>query len=100
MSITLDIMILKVLSVQDMYWYQIIQKLREISGNFFSLKTGTVYPILRTMVSKKLVDISEKERGGKPHKYYTITSSGLESLYAGVKEWTLFYQTVNKVLDI
>ena len=45
MAIHLDLMILKLLSKEEMYGYQIVSELKKISDEYFSLQTGTVYPL-------------------------------------------------------
>ena len=100
MAINLDIMILKLLSEEDMYGHQIVVELRKVSDEFFSLKTGTVYPLLRTMVSDNMLETFEKEAAGKVRTHYKITPSGQQRLSSGVKKWTSFYHAVNKVLKI
>ena len=100
MAIHLDLMILKLLSKEDMYGYQIVSELKKISDEYFSLQTGTVYPLLRTMVSDNMLETFEKEAAGKVRTHYKITPSGQQRLNSGVKNWTTFYHAVNKVLKI
>ena len=42
----LDMLVLKLLESEPRYGYQIIQELKDKSGDVFSLKDGTLYPIL------------------------------------------------------
>ena len=43
------ILVLKLLEEGDLYGYQMIERLRERSADTFSLKAGTLYPLLHTM---------------------------------------------------
>lgn len=54
-----DAIILKILSKKDLYGYQILTELRRLSNDFITIKTGTLYPLLRTMVSNCLIDSYE-----------------------------------------
>ena len=45
----LDMLLLKLLSQKDMYGYEIIQEIRERSSELFSLKAGTLYPLLHLL---------------------------------------------------
>lgn len=65
MAIHLDLMILKLLSKDEMYGYQIVSELKKISDEYFSLQTGTVYPLLRTMVTDNSLQAFEKDNDGK-----------------------------------
>lgn len=99
MAIHLDLMILKLLSKEDMYGYQIVSELKKISDEYFSLQTGTVYPLLRTMVTDNSLQAFKKEYAGKLRTYYKITQLGRQKLNEGTRHWTLFSEAVNKVLN-
>ena len=99
MAIHLDLMILKLLSKEDMYGYQIVSELKKISDEYFSLQTGTVYPLLRTMVTDNSLEAFEKEYAGKLRTYYKITQLGRQKLDEGAHRWVLFSEAVNKVLN-
>lgn len=100
MAINLDIMILKLLSDKDMYGYQIVTELKNVSDEFFSLKTGTVYPLLRTMVSDNMLESYEKESSGKVRTHYKITPNGKQKLCSGIEYWIEYYNVVNKILEV
>ena len=54
-----DAIILKILSKKDLYGYQISTEQRHLSNDFITIKTGTLYALLRTMVSYCLIDSYE-----------------------------------------
>lgn len=99
MAVHLDLMILKLLSKGDMYGYQIVSELKKISDEYFSLQTGTVYPLLHTMVIDNFLQSFEKDNDGKTRTYYRITQLGRQKLEEGIHNWILFSEAVNKVLD-
>lgn len=99
MAIHLDLIILKLLSENEMYGYQIVLELKRISNGYFSLQTGTVYPLLRTMVTDNSLQAFEKDCAGKLRTYYKITQLGLKKLEEGTYQWNLFSEAVNKVLN-
>lgn len=99
MAIHLDLMILKLLSKDEMYGYQIVSELKKISDEYFSLQTGTVYPLLRTMVTDNSLQAFEKDNDGKMRTYYKITQLGRQKLDEGTQHWILFSEAVNKVLN-
>ena len=49
-------MVLSVIKSEDMYGYRIIRELETRSENAFSLKEGTLYPILHALDKEKLVE--------------------------------------------
>ena len=59
-------LLLKLLSEQDMYGYEMIETLKIRSENVFELKAGTLYPLLHSLEEKGLLTACEKDAGGKP----------------------------------
>lgn len=51
----LDMLVLKLLESEPKYGYQIIQEMKEKSEDVFSLKDGTLYPILYRLEDDGLV---------------------------------------------
>lgn len=93
------LLVLSLLSGADKYGYEMISELEERSDHTFSMKEGTLYPILHTLEKNGAVDSYEKEAPtGRKRKYYHITKKGLKLLGEKKEEWTTFSQAVNAVL--
>jgi len=93
------LLILKILSEKDDYGYQIIKELEKKSDNVFSLKEGTLYPILHALESKALIESYwEESESLRKRKFYHITKQGRTHLDEKQKEWNHFTESVNKVL--
>ncbi|APM41330.1 PadR family transcriptional regulator [Clostridium kluyveri] len=92
-------MVLHLLGTQDMYGYQMVKELEKRSENTFTLKEGTLYPILHSLEKNGLV-VSYVSYGqsGRKRKYYQITKNGKKQLADKKKEWLIFSETVNKVI--
>ena len=95
-----EIVLLALLSQQDMYGYEMIETLRARSQNVFELKAGTLYPLLHSLEQKKLLTVYEKEVGGKVRKYYRITKEGHRVLKEKRQEWETYSEAVANVLNI
>ena len=91
-------LLLKLLSEQDMYGYEMISVLRERSENVFELKAGTLYPLLHSLEEKNLLEAYEQEALGKVRKYYSITKEGRKLLQEKETEWREYSQAVTGVL--
>ena len=63
----ISMLLLQLLSEKDMYGYEMIEELEKRSEYVFSLKAGTMYPLLHAMESKKHLVSYEKEAQGKMH---------------------------------
>ena len=96
---TIPIMVLSVIKSEDMYGYKIIKTLESRSENVFSLKEGTLYPILHSMEKEDLLESYWEVADGRKRKYYHITKKGLKQLAQKTKEFDEFTVTVKKVLN-
>ena len=93
------LLILNLLSIEDMYGYQMVKELEMRSDDTFTLKEGTMYPILHTLESEGMVESYWDESGtARKRKYYHITDKGQKLLEQKKKEWQVYSNTVNKVI--
>lgn len=96
----LSIIVLKLVGERDMYGYEIIQTLDEISDGYYKLKEGTLYPVLYRLEDSGWIEsyrIIPDERK-VPRKYYRITQNGIEVLKEQIALWKYFDETTNRVL--
>ncbi len=93
------LLVLSLLSRSDMYGYQMIAELEARMDRTFTMKEGTLYPILHALENQGALKSYQKEApSGKLRKYYHITKKGLSLLEEKKEEWTVFTQKVNAVL--
>lgn len=95
----LEMLVLNMLSREKMYGYQLIQTLKKESNDFFTLKEGTLYPILYRLEDNGLAISTwmPPEKGRAPKKYYEITEKGRQELYEQLLLWNEFS---DRVFDI
>ncbi len=97
---SMTFIILNLLKSEDMYGYQMTKKLEEISENTFTLKEGTLYPILHTLEKEKLAESYFNSDSGRKRKYYRLTDEGQKILDKKSQEWDLFSNMVKRVMAI
>ncbi len=78
-----EVCVLKVLSREDSYGYQLI---RDISPHI-EISESTLYPILKRLESGSLLTVYSVEHNGRLRKYYRITEEGRQRLTAFAQEW-------------
>ncbi len=93
-----SMLILRLLEDKDMYGYEMIETLEKKSNNVFTLKAGTLYPLLHSLEEKKYLTAYEDEAGGKTRKYYSLTKEGKKYLKAKKDEWQEYQNAVSNVL--
>lgn len=99
----LSIIILKLIQRRDTYGYEIIQKLDELSGGYYKLKEGTLYPILYRLEDSGWIEnyrVIEEEERRVPRKYYRITEEGKKALNGQLNLWKDFNGITNRVLEL
>lgn len=95
----IDMLILRILKEEDMYGYELIQKLDHMSNSKFVLKAGTIYPLLHTLEKEGYIIFYERQaEAGKIRKYYSITEEGKKCLDDKIQNWKEYSSIVNYVL--
>ena len=93
-------LILKLLEDRDMYGYQMIEELFKRSDDTFSLKAGTLYPLLHNLEDQGMVNsYDENADSARTRKYYSITKKGKGLLADKKAEWKSYSSAVNQVLQ-
>lgn len=97
----LDMLVLRLLKSEAKYGYQIIQEMREKSGEIFLLKDGTLYPVLYRLEDDGLVVSRWSEAVGKqvPRKYYEITEEGKRALGEIGDVWKRISAGIAKIME-
>jgi len=95
-----SIMVLKLLSEDDRYGYQIIKELEQRSDSVFLLNEGALYPVLHKLETDGNISSYWEESGGRKRKYYHLTPKGAELFGSKQQEWSSFSGAVDKVLKI
>ena len=93
-------MILAILAQGENYGYQIIQRVKEISGGHMEWSDGMLYPVLHRMEKEGLIVarwiISD---GKKLRKYYQLTDQGVLELEREKHQWFKVHDTFMKLLQ-
>lgn len=92
------LMLLSLLEDKDHYGYEIIKILEERSDKTFSLKEGTLYPVLHKLENDGYVSSYYKEKDGRQRRYYAITVIGKKQLVEEKNQWEKFSLAVNQVI--
>ena len=93
-----SMLLLRLLEEKDMYGYEMIETLESRSNHVFSLKAGTLYPLLHSLEEKGYLTAYESEVNGKTRKYYSITKNGRNYLKDKKQEWQEYQRAVTNVL--
>lgn len=96
---TLDMLILKVVALGPIHGYAIAQRIQEISGDFFLLQQGSLYPALHRLEDRGWLKADWKATDtGREAKFYALTPKGRKKLEAEVRNWGQLTNAVAMIL--
>ena len=94
----LELLVLQTICRGPTYGYELIAQLGSRSGGLFTLREGTLYPILTRQKNQGLLSYRwEESPQGPPRKYYTITDLGREYLAALDVAWQEFVTQIGMI---
>ena len=98
MASSLAPIVLMILRGGESYGYEIIQKLRDKSGEQLNVAEGTLYPVLKKMEAKQWIESSWKTANtGRERKYYKLTSEGKKELEEQYSQWNFINELIEKL---
>lgn len=90
--------VLKLLSVREMYGYELVQALAGRSDGVLEMRQSTLYPMLYNLESKGLITSSWREtHSGRRRKYYALTVQGQERLASDMAQWQALTDAMAKL---
>lgn len=95
---TSEMLILYLLSKEDMYGYQLTHTLNSLSDNQFSLTEGSLYPILYRLMEKNMVSDVQKIVGKRLRIYYHLKDEGKEYLNTLINDYEKLTSLINKII--
>jgi transcriptional regulator len=85
---TLDMLILKAVSLRPLHGYGVLLRIRQISGDALDIPQGSLYPALYRLEHQALI-ASEwgQSDNNRRAKYYTLTPAGRRRLREETAGW-------------
>ena len=97
---TLDMLILKAVSLKPLHGYGVLQRIQQISGNALEIPQGSLYPALYRLEHQKLIaaewGVSDNNRRAK---YYTLTATGRRRLREETAGWNRLASAIATALS-
>ena len=94
-------LVLSVLTRGDSYGYELIQRVRELSGGRIEWTEGMLYPVLHWMEDEGLIESEWRAaETGRKRKYYRLRREGRKALQQEQQQWLAVHQTLTKLWKI
>ena len=85
---TLDMLVLKTLSLEPMHGWGIGERIQQLSRDAFRVNQGTLYPVLERLQQHGWITAAWRASdNNRRAKYYTLTRSGERKLAQEVALW-------------
>ena len=98
---SLDLLILKTLSLAPMHGWGINQRVQQISKGVLEVNQGSLYPALQRLEKAGLVtsdwDTTDNNRRAR---YYRLTATGQRALGDEVENWLRFAAGLEAILNV
>ena len=96
---TLDMLILKAISLAPMHGYAIALHLRQVSKEVLQIEEGSLYPALQRVLANGWAKAEWRETPTKRRaRYYTITAAGRSQLGDEVASFQRMLGAIQRVL--
>jgi PadR family transcriptional regulator len=96
---TLDMLILKAVSIGPLHGYGILLRIQQISKNRLDIQQGSLYPALYRLEHQGLVTTAWGESENKRRaKYYRLTAAGRRRLQHETRKWNRMTEIIAGIL--
>ena len=96
---TLDLLLLRVLSLEPMHGWAIAQRIRQMSNEQLRVGQSALYPALHKLEQQGWIEaewaLSENNRRAK---YYKLTAAGRKALKAETAEWERLSSAISLIV--
>jgi transcriptional regulator len=96
---SLDLLVLKTLSLVPMHGWGISQRIQQLSKGVLEVNQGSLYPALQRLEKSGLIDSDwGTTDNNRRARYYSITAAGRRALGAELEDWKRFSAGLDAVL--
>jgi len=97
---TLDLLLLKAVSLEPMHGYGIAQRLRQISREVLQIEEGSLYPALQRLLNKGwIVGEWKQTENNRRARYYKLTAAGRKRLKTEKEGFERLMSAIVRVME-
>jgi PadR family transcriptional regulator, regulatory protein PadR len=96
---TLDLLILKTLTLEPMHGWGISQRIQQMSRSALDVNQGSLYPALQRLEQKDWIDSEWRASdNNRRAKYYRLTAKGRRAVGTETDAWRRYVAAVEHIL--
>jgi transcriptional regulator len=97
---TLDLLILKTISLEAMHGWAIAKRIQQVSGEVLQVQQGSLYPALHRLEQQGWIKAKWAEsETGRQAKFYSLTAAGRGQLEKEAANWNRLSTAINLVMS-
>jgi transcriptional regulator len=97
---TLDMLILRILSIGPMHGWGITQRVEQMSHEVLQVQQGSLYPAMERLARKGWVTSEWRTtENNRRARYYSLTKAGRKRLQTEAENWSRLSAAVNRVMQ-
>jgi transcriptional regulator len=97
---TLDMLILKAVSLRPLHGYGVLLRIQQISGDALEIPQGSLYPALYRLEQQELIEAEwGQSDNNRRAKFYTLTSAGRRRLREETASWNRLASAIAAALN-
>jgi PadR family transcriptional regulator len=98
---TLDLLILKAVSLSPLHGYGVLLRIQQISGQTLVIQQGSLYPALYRLEHQGAIDSEWGEsENNRRAKYYSLTAAGRKQLAEETEKWNRMAGIIGTILRL
>jgi len=94
-----ELLLLRLLHNREMYGYELVRSIREVTSEAISLGEGVIYPALHSLERNGSLKSKRKPVGGRTRVYYSVTRKGRDRLEKLQNDWQRIQTGITSALE-
>lgn len=94
-----ELLLLRLLEQHEMYGYQLVRSIKQVTDDAISLGEGVIYPALHGLERNGSLKSRRKAVGGRTRVYYSLTRKGKQRLTTLQDDWRRIQGGISTALE-
>lgn len=94
-----ELLLLRLLDQNEMYGYELVRSIRQVTGEAISLGEGVIYPVLHGLEKNGALKSKRKAVSGRTRVYYSLTRKGRDRLEKLSSDWRRIQGGITTALE-
>ena len=94
-----ELLLLRLLQQREMYGYELVRSIRQVTGEAITLGEGVIYPVLHSLERNGSLKSKRRTVGGRTRVYYALTAKGRRRLASLTGEWRRIQDGITAALE-